>query len=543
MQRNKPFLYALTALAAAGLVACGGSDDDDAAPPAVAVGDTVVLTASGKLVSFNRASPATQVGTVNVSGLASGEALFGIDYRPADGLLYALASGGKIYTVDPATGVATLKTTLKAMAGDDNPYTALAGTQFGFDFNPVADRLRIVSNTGENLRVNVDTGDAITDGTITPLAGVAAVTAAAYTNAFVGTASTQLFGIDAGLGQVFLQDPPNAGALQAGVTLGVTGATGVSGFDIDARNNTGYAALTIGGTTMLYSINLAATATAASSLGPVAGGEAVIGLALKQPAAAAAVIGLTADARLLTFDPRTPNTLSANVAITGLGAGETVLGIDHRPSDGLLYALGTSGRIYTVNVATGVATSRSTLTADATDTSLPYTGLSGTTFSVDFNPLADRLRVVSDTGQSLRINVDTGATTTDGNINRLSGAASVVAAAYANNFAGTAATTLFNFDANTDVLTQQVPPNDGTLVDVGSLGLDIAAGGAAFDIGGGANAAYAALRSGAVGAFSLYTVSLMTGTVTLMGNTGGNAALSQIGGASGPALIDIAVRL
>ncbi|MDP3226342.1 MAG: DUF4394 domain-containing protein, partial [Rubrivivax sp.] len=335
MQRNKPFLYALTALAAAGLVACGGSDDGDTAPPAVAVGDTVVLTASGKLVSFNRASPATQVGAVNVSGLATGEALFGIDYRPADGLLYALASGGKIYTVDPATGVATLKTTLKAMVGDDNPYTALAGTQFGFDFNPVADRLRIVSNTGENLRVNVDTGDTITDGTLTPQPGVPAVTAAAYTNAFVGTGSTQLFGIDAGLGQLFLQDPPNAGALRAGVTLGVTGATGVSGFDIDARNNTGYAALTIGGTTMLYSINLAATATAASSLGPVAGGEAVIGLALKQPAAAAAVIGLTADARLVTFDPRTPNTLSANVAISGLGAGETVLGIDHRPSDGL----------------------------------------------------------------------------------------------------------------------------------------------------------------------------------------------------------------
>ena len=77
---------------------------------------------------------------------------------------------------------------------------------------------------------------------------------------------------------------------------------------------------------------------------------------------------------------------------------------------------------------------------------------------------------------------------------------------------------------------------------MGALGIDVAAGGAAFDIAGGGNAAYAALRNGTSGPFSLYSVSLTTGTVTLMSNTGGNAALSQIGGASGPALIDIAIR-
>ncbi|MEK2481574.1 DUF4394 domain-containing protein, partial [Lactobacillus acidophilus] len=78
--------------------------------------------------------------------------------------------------------------------------------------------------------------------------------------------------------------------------------------------------------------------------------------------------------------------------------------------DGLLYAVGSSGRIYTINTSSGAATVKATLTADATDTTLPFTALSGTEFGVDLNPVADRLRVVSNTGQNLRINVDNGAT-------------------------------------------------------------------------------------------------------------------------------------
>ena len=75
----------LLVLATAGLVACGGSDDDDTPPASVQVGDTIVLTSAGRLVSFNRAAPATEVGAVAVTGLASGDALVGIDLRPADG--------------------------------------------------------------------------------------------------------------------------------------------------------------------------------------------------------------------------------------------------------------------------------------------------------------------------------------------------------------------------------------------------------------------------------------------------------------------------
>ena len=61
---------------------------------------------------------------------------------------------------------------------------------------------------------------------------------------------------------------------------------------------------------------------------------------------------------------------------------------------------------------TGASTVVATLSADDVDTTLPYTGLGNAErFAVDFNPVADRLRVISDSGLNLRINADIGATT------------------------------------------------------------------------------------------------------------------------------------
>src|SRR5262245_36078152 len=446
-------LFKLTAAAsaAAWLVACGGSGYDDPAPapppaplptPApspVMVGDTVALTASGKLISFNRATPGTMIGSVNVSGLATGETVLGIDVRPADGKLYALGSAGTVYTVEPSTGVATSKSTLKAVANDDDPFAALAGSDFAVDFNPVADRLRVVSNAGQNLRINVDSGEATTDGVITLASGSAHVTAAAYSNAFFGTTATQLFDIDAASGLLHLQDPPNNGTLFAGLALGVTG-TQVNGFDIDALNNVGYAALTVSGASTLYRVNVASGA--ASALGPVAGNEPIRGLALMQPAAPT-VLGLTTDNTLIAFDPKAPNTITSTTPISGLNAGDSVIGIDTRPKDGLLYALTRAGVLYKVNPSNGAATMKATLSADPADATAPFTALAGNVFSVDFNPVADRLRVIGDGGQNLRINVDTGATTSDGTINRAGAAPMLLASAYTKSFDGATAPMLF----------------------------------------------------------------------------------------------------
>ena len=520
----------LTLVAVAVLAACGGGSKDDDKPAMpdtpVIVGDTIAVTASGRVVSFNRAAPATLSSNVSMTGLLAGEALVGIDVRPADRAIYAVSTQGRIFTLDAKTGALTLKSTVS---------TPLTGTQFGVDFNPVADRLRLVSNTGQNLRVDVTTGTAVVDGAIN--GAPASITASAYTNAFAGTTSTQLFGLD-GNGTLYLQDPPNNGTLTNPVPLNVSFTTS-NGFDIDARNNMGYAALAVGGLTKLYTIPLSGTA-GAKLVGTIGTGETLVGLTLVQPDAPRVYV-LNDASRLASFALTSPNTLSTPVAISGLAAGEVVVGMDFRPGNGRLYVLTSAARLLTVNPDTGISTVVATLAADPTDASQPYVGLAGTRFSVDFNPVDDRMRVVSDTGQNLRINVDTGITITDSGINRAT-PATVVAAAYTNSFAGTTSTDLFDLEANDSVVARQSPPNDGTLVNVGALGV-VLNGQAAVDIAGGANGlVLAAIRAGATGPFSLYSFSLTTGAATRYGSATGDAGLSVIGGPSGPAVRDIAIR-
>ncbi|MEG2900158.1 MAG: DUF4394 domain-containing protein, partial [Massilia sp.] len=392
------------------LTACGSDDDDNNAAPApitpppasATVGDVVALTVSNRLISFDRAAPATIRTNVLVTGLQSGENLVGIDMRPADGMLYGVGSTGRLYTLDPTTGAATNKSRLAADAADTtDAFTALAGTNFGVDFNPMADRLRIVSNTGQSLRINVDTGATTTDGSINGGAANTAISASAYTNSFAGTGSTTLFGIDAVNNTLYTQNPPNNGTLANPVPLGIV-AGAVNGFDIDARTNMGYMVATVGGARNLYGVNLAATTAPTTLVGALGVTEDIRGIALRA-AQTPVVLGLTDDNRLVGFKVGTPNMLDTNVAISGLAAGEVVLGIDVRPRDNMLYGLTSTARLITIDPATGVATVKATLAADSTDTTLPYTAIAGTAFAVDFNPVADRLRVISNSGQNLRI--------------------------------------------------------------------------------------------------------------------------------------------
>lgn len=544
MNHAFPKLILASSIALA-LAACGSSnhDDDDTpaptpTPPVMTAGDVFALTASNKLVSFNRDAPGTVRTTVAVTGLQSGENLIGIDFRPANGLLYAVGSSGRIYTLDTASGAATLKATLAADPADTTaPFTALAGNDFGVDFNPVADRLRIVSNTGQSLRINVDTGATTTDGNINGGAANAAVSAAAYTNSFAGTASTALYVLDTATDTLYLQNPPNDGTLSMPVALGVD-AGAANGLDIDARTNTAYAVLTVGGARSLYTINLAATTNAATSVGAVGVTEDIRGIALRTPQAPT-LLGLTDDGRLVSFKHTAPNTVDASVALSGMAGGETLLGFDIRPKDGLLYGITSNARIVTIDPATGAATVKATLAADAADTTAPYTAIAGSAFAVDFNPAADRLRVIGNTGQSLRINVDTGATTTDGNINRAGAAPVVTAAAYTNSYAGAASTMLYDIDGASASLALQNPPNDGTLVNVGALGVAVQGEGG-MDIAGGANGlVLAALRTAVNGPSSLYRIDLATGAATPV-NGAATPATSVIGSGL-PGLRDIAI--
>jgi len=243
---------------------------------------------------------------------------------------------------------------------------------------------------------------------------------------------------------------------------------------------------------------------------------AAAALALLGTAATAHAVpatGVAGGNTLFSFDTLTPGAVSSQRPITGLQGGETLYGIDFRPANAALYGLGTTGRLYTVDTGTGSATLAPTLNVP----------LSGGAFDIAFNPVVDRLRVVSSTGQNLRINVDTGAVTVDTPLAYAAAgnnAPAVTAIAYTNQVVGSvAATVLYDIDQNNGgngnssngQLDIQNPPNNGTLVPVGSVGVNNLV---SFDIEGVNNTAYAATSS------AFYTINLATGAASLVGAFG-----------------------
>lgn len=265
------------------------------------------LTDNNTLVRFDSASPGSTT-SVQVTGIGDGF-LQGIDFRPANRLLYGLTDTNKIYTINSKTGAATFVSTLST--------TFDGGFQSGVDFNPAADRLRVVGSNDQNLRFNADTGalgdfDLTTPATVEPdlnLAYAAGdtnfgknpnITAAAYTQSFPGppsplppatpTRTTQLYGIDYALDVLVLQNPPNDGALTTIGSLGVNFAP-TGGFDIFTNANKVDTAYALSGST-LYDINL--STGAATSLGAVGSSGGYIGLAAKPVPEPSSVLGALA---------------------------------------------------------------------------------------------------------------------------------------------------------------------------------------------------------------------------------------------------------
>ncbi|MEU9030977.1 DUF4394 domain-containing protein [Streptomyces sp. NPDC048383] len=228
-------------------------------------------------------------------------------------------------------------------------------------------------------------------------------------------------------------------------------------------------------------------------------------------------VGLTANQRLVEFTVDRPGRSMSIGRVTGLAGDTKLVGIDFRVQNEKLYGVGDRGGVYTLDTGNAKATKVSQLTV----------ALSGRQFGVDFNPAANRLRVISDTGQNLRHNLDDAAaplgTTVDGTLTNPttppSTAMGVTGAAYTNNDLNTAtATTLFDIDTTADRVSLQSPANAGTLAPTGNLG--VAAGpDAGFDIyfspKHGTNHGFAALNTG--GAFRLYGIDVLTGAARDMG--------------------------
>lgn len=488
-----------------------------------------VLTGPGnRLVTFRAGTPQAPLSRRMISGVGANEKLVGLDARAANGDLIALSDASKLYAIDAATANATLIGT--------TPFSpALSGTAFGFDFNPLVDRIRCVSDAEQNLRLHPDTGAiAGVDGVLAYAAGdvnfgvAPDVVGAAYTHSFPGSSSTTLYCIDAATDSLVTQGSlnsapvsPNSGTL---FTVGALGFDATKAhFDISVFGgafvvNSNTAAFT----NTLYSIDLATGAS--SNLGTLATLDEVRGLAVSPPRAPRAY-AVTASNRLISFPAGQPGNVQRNVAITGLGAGENVVGIDFRPATMDLLALSSASRLYRLDTQSGAAT--------AIGSSAFSPALFGNAFGFDFNPTVDRIRQVSDLEQNLRLNPITGGVAgTDTALaydlaDAQAGAdPNVVASAYTNNFAGSTVTTLYGIDSATDSLVLQgslnsapVSPNAGTLFTVGALGLDTDANANLdiSDLGG----VLATLTAPGASSSTLHRVNLTTGAATLIGTIGG----------------------
>ena len=263
--------------------------------------DLIALTTSNRLVRFSTVDPCATEPAAKVSGLQPDETLLGIDVRPATGELYGLGSSSRLYRIDSVTGQAT--------AVGAAPFAILlSGTAFGFDFNPTVDRIRIVSNTGQNLRAHPDLGTVVDSDAATPgvqpdgslaydattadgdpvdvnAGALPLAVAAAYTNPDTDPATgTTLYVIDADLNVLTIQAPPNNGVLNTVGTLG-TNTTQLAGFDIAASNEAFAALKLVGGdkvkgcgNSALVSIDLTTGAT--SVIGVIGTANPIVGLAV-----------------------------------------------------------------------------------------------------------------------------------------------------------------------------------------------------------------------------------------------------------------------
>jgi hypothetical protein len=256
----------------------------------------VALTIQNALIMFDSATPGIVSAPIAVTGLLAGDFLTGIDRRPSlgpnNGVLYGFGvnfttGAGHIYTLDPLTGGATLVSTLAADPADTTapfPFTSVSGSVFGVDFNPTVDRLRVTSDTDQNLRINVDNGLVQLDVPLAyqpgdPLFGLNPVDAAvAYSNNFGGATTTTLRGADAARipDALVIHSNPNGGLLQFSLALPFD-AMGQTSYDISGLTGTPYFAVLPAGIQLsqLYT----AGPDGVTLAGNIGGGLPVLGIA------------------------------------------------------------------------------------------------------------------------------------------------------------------------------------------------------------------------------------------------------------------------
>ncbi|MGV3525129.1 MAG: DUF4394 domain-containing protein [Candidatus Sericytochromatia bacterium] len=226
---------------------------------------------------FSSNTPGTQDSTLTVTGLTDNDVLVGIDFRPANGQLFGLGSGSRIYSIDTTTGAATA-------IGNEPLDPLVNGSSIGFDFNPTVDRIRVHTNLRQNLRVDPNTGMiAMVDGELTysesdsNAGGTPNLVAAAYTNNMASATTTQLFALDASRDTLVSLDA-NAGVITTVGNLGIN-IEDAAGFDITS-DGMAYVAVKEASKTgsSFYQINLSNGMV--TLVADIASAEPVIGLAI-----------------------------------------------------------------------------------------------------------------------------------------------------------------------------------------------------------------------------------------------------------------------
>ena len=248
--------------------------------------------------------------------------------------------------------------------------------------------------------------------------------------------------------------------------------------------------------------------------------------------------------QLLTFDTATPGTVAAPVTISGLGVGETLVGLDYRPADiqlvGLGYATATgAARVYSINLSTGALTS---INSNSLTLS---TGL--VRVISDFNPTANALRITTSATTTNNLRVPTGGTgglTPDTDLNPAN--TGIRATAYSRNNAGggtSGATTLYAIDGTNNALVNQgsidfftgsgTSPNTGTLTSVATLTGVTGSSVVGFDI----------FNAAGTAASSPGSAFLATGTGAFLSLNLGTAAAANIGtiGGTYTSVLDVAI--
>ena len=251
----KKLILSLTCLAAFVIHPCRGE-------PVVAV------TSNNLLLFFDSATPGTISRSVAVSGLQGGEVLIGMDYRRSNGGLYAVSTNSRLYQLNESTGAATA-------IGSAGGFTisSLSGQIVGFNFDPISDRIRLVS-VNQNIRIHPDTG--VTSNVDTTLFYVPldahdgnqpGGVALAYTNNYLGAQTSLVYAIDSTYDVLDVVDPANTGHVHTLAPIGVNSGFRM-GFDISGVTGTAYACLSVSNVPTFYSINLGTGVT--TSFGRVA---------------------------------------------------------------------------------------------------------------------------------------------------------------------------------------------------------------------------------------------------------------------------------